>query len=146
MDEWRALWSRMTNRALERASSSSRIDHRSLAAQCEEAIALAKTALETGNRKQETGNRKQETGNRKQETGRQEDRKTGRQEDRKTGRQDIAKEQLNRPSNLTALQSHELTVSHAIPKAPKPYAPQNKCRQYRPNKLLTISGRGLKLI
>ncbi|UYP75299.1 MobA/MobL family protein [Pantoea dispersa] len=107
----------MTNRALERASSSSRIDHRSLAAQCEEAIALAKTALETGNRKQED-----------RKTGRQEDRKTGRQEDRKTGRQDIAKEQLNRPSNLTALQSHELTVSHAIPKAPKPYAPQNKCR------------------
>jgi len=92
MDEWRALWSRMTNRALERASSSSRIDHRSLAAQCEEAIALAKTALETGNRKQETGNRKQETGNRKQETGNRKqetgNRKTGRQEDRKTGRQE----------------------------------------------------------
>ncbi|PQK74282.1 hypothetical protein CG428_12720 [Pantoea ananatis] len=48
MDEWRASWSRMSNRALERAGSANRIDHRSLAAQREEAIALAKAAQETG--------------------------------------------------------------------------------------------------
>ncbi|WP_409161671.1 MobQ family relaxase [Pectobacterium sp. B2J-2] len=48
MDEWRASWSRMSNRALERTGSVNRIDHRSLAVQREEAIALAKTAQETG--------------------------------------------------------------------------------------------------
>lgn len=48
MDEWRASWSRMSNRALERVGSSSRMDHRSLTAQREEAIALAKAAQETG--------------------------------------------------------------------------------------------------
>ncbi|MET4054957.1 hypothetical protein ABIC12_000821 [Pantoea agglomerans] len=48
MDEWRASWSRMSNRALERAGSANRMDHRSLAAQREEAIALAKAAKETG--------------------------------------------------------------------------------------------------
>lgn len=48
MDEWRASWSRMSNRALERVGSRSRMDHRSLAAQREEAIALAKAAQETG--------------------------------------------------------------------------------------------------
>ncbi|WP_168393401.1 MobQ family relaxase [Erwinia amylovora] len=48
MDEWRASWSRMSNRALERTGSANRMDHRSLAAQREEAIALAKTAQETG--------------------------------------------------------------------------------------------------
>ncbi len=48
MDEWRASWSRMSNRALERTGSANRIDHRSLAAQREEAIALAKAAQETG--------------------------------------------------------------------------------------------------
>ncbi|WP_053086299.1 MobQ family relaxase [Klebsiella michiganensis] len=48
MDEWRASWSRMSNRALERAGSANRMDHRSLAAQREEAIALAKAAQETG--------------------------------------------------------------------------------------------------
>lgn len=48
MDEWRASWSRMSNRALERVGSQNRIDHRSLAAQREEAIALAKAAQETG--------------------------------------------------------------------------------------------------
>lgn len=48
MDEWRASWSKMSNRALERAGSKSRMDHRSLAAQREEAIALAKTAQEAG--------------------------------------------------------------------------------------------------
>lgn len=48
MDEWRASWSRMSNRALERTGSANRIDHRSLAAQREEAIALANAAKETG--------------------------------------------------------------------------------------------------
>lgn len=48
MDEWRASWSRMSNRALERVGSRSRMDHRSLAAQREEAIALAKAAQEKG--------------------------------------------------------------------------------------------------
>lgn len=48
MEEWRASWSRMSNRALERVGSRSRMDHRSLAVQREEAIALAKTAQETG--------------------------------------------------------------------------------------------------
>ncbi|WP_367143881.1 MobQ family relaxase [Pantoea stewartii] len=48
MDEWRASWSRMSNRALERTGSANRMDHRSLAAQREEAIALAKAAKETG--------------------------------------------------------------------------------------------------
>lgn len=48
MDEWRASWSRMSNRALERTGSVNRMDHRSLAAQREEAIALAKAAQETG--------------------------------------------------------------------------------------------------
>ncbi len=48
MDEWRASWSRMSNRALERTGSTKRIDHRSLAAQREEAIALAKAAQEAG--------------------------------------------------------------------------------------------------
>lgn len=48
MDEWRASWSRMSNRALERTGSSNRMDHRSLVAQREEAIALAKAAQETG--------------------------------------------------------------------------------------------------
>ncbi|MGG6107530.1 MobQ family relaxase [Pantoea ananatis] len=51
MDEWRASWSRMSNRALERTGSANRIDHRSLAAQREEAIALAKAAQEAGNEK-----------------------------------------------------------------------------------------------
>ena len=48
MDEWRASWARMSNRALERTGSANRIDHRSLAAQREEAIALTKAAQETG--------------------------------------------------------------------------------------------------
>ncbi|MDI6539416.1 MobQ family relaxase [Pantoea ananatis] len=48
MDEWRASWSRMSNRALERAGSKNRMDHRSLAAQREEAITLAKEAQEAG--------------------------------------------------------------------------------------------------
>lgn len=48
MDEWRASWSRMSNRALERTGSTNRIDHRSLAAQREEAIVLANAAQETG--------------------------------------------------------------------------------------------------
>lgn len=48
MDEWRASWARMSNRALERAGSANRMDHHSLAAQREEAIALAKAAQETG--------------------------------------------------------------------------------------------------
>ncbi|MEQ5053742.1 MobQ family relaxase [Klebsiella michiganensis] len=48
MDEWRASWSRMSNRALERTGSANRIDHRSLTAQREEAITLAKEAQEAG--------------------------------------------------------------------------------------------------
>lgn len=48
MEEWRASWSRMSNRALERTGSANRMDHRSLAAQREEAIALAKAAHQTG--------------------------------------------------------------------------------------------------
>ncbi|HIE9829658.1 TPA: MobQ family relaxase [Klebsiella variicola subsp. variicola] len=48
MDEWRASWSRMSNRALERTGSTNRIDHRSLVAQREEAIALANAAQEVG--------------------------------------------------------------------------------------------------
>lgn len=48
MDEWRASWARMSNRALERTGSANRIDHRSLAAQREEAIALANAAQEAG--------------------------------------------------------------------------------------------------
>ncbi len=48
MDEWRASWSRMSNRALERTGSANRMDHRSLAAQREEAIAFAKAAQEKG--------------------------------------------------------------------------------------------------
>lgn len=48
MDEWRASWARMSNRALERTGSANRMDHRSLSAQREEAIALAKAAQETG--------------------------------------------------------------------------------------------------
>ena len=48
MDEWRASWSRMSNRALERTGSTNRIDHRSLSAQREEAIVLAKAAQEAG--------------------------------------------------------------------------------------------------
>lgn len=48
MDEWRTSWSRMSNRALERTGSANRMDHRSLAAQREEAIALAKAAQEAG--------------------------------------------------------------------------------------------------
>lgn len=48
MDEWRASWSRMSNRALERTGSANRMDHRSLTAQREEAITLAKAAQETG--------------------------------------------------------------------------------------------------
>lgn len=48
MDEWRASWSRMSNRALERTGSTNRIDHRSLTAQREEAIVLAKAAQEAG--------------------------------------------------------------------------------------------------
>lgn len=48
MEEWRASWSRMSNRALERTGSSNRMDHRSLVAQREEAIDLAKAAQEAG--------------------------------------------------------------------------------------------------
>lgn len=48
MDEWRASWSRMSNRALERTGSTNRIDHRSLAAQREEAITLANAAQQAG--------------------------------------------------------------------------------------------------
>lgn len=48
MDEWRASWSRMSNRALERIGSANRMDQRSLSAQREEAIALAKAAQEAG--------------------------------------------------------------------------------------------------
>jgi len=48
MDEWRASWSRMSNRALERTGSENRIDHHSLAAQREEAIVLANAAQEAG--------------------------------------------------------------------------------------------------
>lgn len=48
MDEWRASWSRMSNRALERTGSANRMDHRSLATQREEAIALAEAAQEMG--------------------------------------------------------------------------------------------------
>ncbi len=48
MDEWRASWSRMSNCALERTGSVNRIDHRSLSAQREEAIVLAKAAQEAG--------------------------------------------------------------------------------------------------
>ncbi|NIC26321.1 MobQ family relaxase [Serratia plymuthica] len=48
MDEWRASWSKMSNRALERTGSANRMDHRSLTAQREEAIALAKAAQEAG--------------------------------------------------------------------------------------------------
>lgn len=48
MGEWRASWSRMSNRALERTGSANRMDHRSLAAQREEAIVLAKEAQEAG--------------------------------------------------------------------------------------------------
>ncbi|WP_312449380.1 MobQ family relaxase [Mixta calida] len=48
MDEWRASWSRMSNRALERTGSANRMDHRSLAAQREESVALAKAAQEAG--------------------------------------------------------------------------------------------------
>ncbi|MGE0971704.1 MobQ family relaxase [Klebsiella sp. WOUb02] len=48
MDEWRASWSRMSNRALERTGSANRMDHRSLSAQREEAIALANAAQEAG--------------------------------------------------------------------------------------------------
>lgn len=48
MDEWRASWSRMSNRALERVGSQNRIDHRSLAAQREEAVTLAMAAQEAG--------------------------------------------------------------------------------------------------
>lgn len=51
MDEWRASWSGMSNRALERAGSANRMDHRSLAAQREEAIELAKQAQAAGNEK-----------------------------------------------------------------------------------------------
>ncbi|WP_289367373.1 MobQ family relaxase [Pantoea stewartii] len=51
MDEWRASWSRMSNRALERTGFANRIDHRSLTAQREEAIELAKQAQEAGNEK-----------------------------------------------------------------------------------------------
>lgn len=51
MDEWRTSWARMSNRALERTGSANRIDHRSLAAQREEAIELAKQAQEAGNAK-----------------------------------------------------------------------------------------------
>lgn len=48
MEEWRSSWSRMSNRALQRVGSKSRMDHRSLAAQREEAIALANAAQEVG--------------------------------------------------------------------------------------------------
>ncbi|MCD2355415.1 MobA/MobL family protein [Pantoea sp. MHSD4] len=48
MDEWRASWARMSNRALERTGSANRMDHRSLSAQREEAIVLAKEAQEAG--------------------------------------------------------------------------------------------------
>lgn len=48
MDEWRASWSRMSNRALERAGSANRMDHRSLAAQREVAIELAHAAQKAG--------------------------------------------------------------------------------------------------
>lgn len=48
MDEWRASWSRMSNRALEHTGSKSRMDHRSLATQREEATELAKAAQEAG--------------------------------------------------------------------------------------------------
>ncbi|MEN7462033.1 MobQ family relaxase [Pantoea dispersa] len=48
MDEWRASWARMSNRALERVGSKNRMDHRSLSAQREEAIVLAKEAQEAG--------------------------------------------------------------------------------------------------
>ncbi len=48
MDEWRASWASMSNRMLARTGSDARMDHRSLAAQREEAIALAGAAQETG--------------------------------------------------------------------------------------------------
>lgn len=51
MDEWRALWSGMSNRALERTGSANRRDHRFITAQREEAIKLAKQAQEAGNEK-----------------------------------------------------------------------------------------------
>ncbi|WP_168385217.1 MobQ family relaxase [Erwinia amylovora] len=51
MNEWRASWSSMSNRALERAGSANHMDHRSLTAQREEAIELAKQAQEAGNEK-----------------------------------------------------------------------------------------------
>lgn len=51
MDEWRASWARMSNRALERTGSANRMDHRSLTAQREEAIVLAKQAQKAGNEK-----------------------------------------------------------------------------------------------
>ncbi|ENZ4936553.1 MobQ family relaxase [Escherichia coli] len=48
MDEWRASWASMSNRMLARTGSDARMDHRSLAAQREEAIALAGAAQEAG--------------------------------------------------------------------------------------------------
>lgn len=46
MEEWRASWATMSNRMLKRTGSKNTMDHRSLAAQREEAIALAKAAQE----------------------------------------------------------------------------------------------------
>ncbi len=49
VEDWRASWSEMANSYLTAVGSESRMDHRSLAAQREEAIELAKTAREAGN-------------------------------------------------------------------------------------------------
>ncbi|MGG6193890.1 MobA/MobL family protein [Pantoea allii] len=56
MDEWRASWLRMSNRALERAGSSNRMDHYSLAAQREEAIILAKGSTGNGKKGKDIAN------------------------------------------------------------------------------------------
>ncbi|WP_338328046.1 MobA/MobL family protein [Rosenbergiella epipactidis] len=48
MDEWRASWAAMSNHALMRIGSESRIDHRSLEAQKQEALVEAETAKAEG--------------------------------------------------------------------------------------------------
>lgn len=53
LQEWRKAWSRDTNAALERCGGAERVDHRTLAAQREEALELATAARDRGDEGEE---------------------------------------------------------------------------------------------
>ena len=53
LESWREAWARDTNAALERAQVAERVDHRTLAAQREEALELATAARDRGDEREE---------------------------------------------------------------------------------------------